>query len=111
MQTTMKAMYSTFTGLTRVAVRHIGGAVADDAVHCGAPGPLVLVATTSAQPTDADRTDTGSTTNRSHRMRAIMSVSGSALLGVMVVVAGVAGALAAHPRPRTHLRQEIPTDW
>src|SRR5690242_17598671 len=89
-----------------VAVRHIGGAVADDAVHRGAPGPLVLVATTSAQPTDADRTDIGSTTDRSHRMRANMSVSGWVLLGIMVVVAGVAVAWPAHADPDTDFANE-----
>src|SRR5215208_5741976 len=94
---------------TRAAVRHIGGAVADDAVHRGAPGPLVLVATASAQPTDADRTDTGSTTDTRHRMRAIMSVGGSALLGIMVVVAGVAVAWPAHADPDTDFANELHT--
>jgi len=80
-----------------------------EAVHRGAPRPLVLVAATSAQPTVADRTDTGSTTDRSTHMRAIMSVSGSALLGIMVVIASVAVAWPAHADPDTDFANELHT--
>ncbi|EHB49859.1 protein of unknown function DUF732 [Mycolicibacterium rhodesiae JS60] len=71
--------------------------------------PLVWVAPTSAQPADADRTVTASTTDRGNRMRAIMTVSGSALLGIMVVAAGVAVAWPAHADPDTDFANELHT--
>ena len=42
-------------------------------------------------------------------MRAIMSVSGWALLGIMVVVAGVAAAWPAHADPDTDFANELHT--
>jgi Protein of unknown function (DUF732) len=71
--------------------------------------PLVLVAATSGQPVDANRTDTGSNIARSHRMRAIMTLSGWALLGIMMVFAGVAVAWPAHADPDTDFANELHT--
>lgn len=64
---------------------------------------------TSGQQTDSDRTEIGDSTDRSHRMRAIMSVSGAALMGTMAVVAGLAGAWPAHADADTDFANELHT--
>jgi hypothetical protein len=60
------------------------------------------------QPTDADRS-AGTATDGSQTMRAIMSVSGAALLGIMVVGSGVAVAWPAHADPDTDFANELHT--
>jgi hypothetical protein len=58
-------------------------------------------------PINADGTDTDSPKDRTHRMRAIMKESGSALLGIMAAVAGVAVAWPAHADPDTDFANEL----
>ena len=81
-------------------VRHAGGPVVDDAVDSGRAGSLVLVTAQSAEPSGALRRDTCHRTPGWHAgMRAaktILVVVAGLVLGLMVVIAGLALALPAH---------------